>query len=229
MKLNSSYILFVLFFWIEGSSCKKPEQISPYESFIEPEAYFPCYPSSYWIYLDSNGNEIKVKVDSVYMPYRILTDDTLNDLVYLPRINGEYFYQNYIIFTLGSYLTSNSFNYKDYFKRIVVYNAFENQSIKVENYGDQRYPSSIIEQSTFVEKYDTLYINSKIFTNVIVNSVAKRYSGYNDVYLNANVAFPTYIRYYALGIGLILEKVIDPYPAPDTVITKSIVSYMINK
>lgn len=231
--LNRKSFLILAVFMITLIGCKKPAYLEPSYIVVEPEPYFPCYPGSYWTYVDSLGKEMVTMVDDGYQPYQIKApDDSLSDIYLLPRIDSQYYFKNFKIYdTPGTLdIEYNRTHKSDSFEKIVVSNNYDGERIFVQYYSDHYNPIIIYQNNNFVSQMDSFYIGNTLYNKVILNQVSKVYVGYGAQILNVEHPFPIYMRYFAKDIGLILEKVIyNPNTLPDTVITKSIISYHINK
>jgi hypothetical protein len=196
-------------------SCKKPKEIPIFPARgTGMNAYFPCYPKSFWTYKDSLGNNTTVKVDDEYIEYRIKTsDDTINEPYLLPRVNGDYYYSGKkIIRVSGKLYYYYPYTEYDFFEPVVL--EYENTVFNTILLND------LIQTQSFVARLDSLSVNGIFYDTLIVNKII-----FNDPKKPELI-----LRYFSKNVGLVLEQVIYHQDSiPDTVIVKSLTGYQIFK
>lgn len=219
MKTGRIYNLIKISFLIVilhgGISCKKPNEIPNIAARVPGiNPYFPCYPKSFWIYKDSLGNSTTIKVDDEYFEYRIITgDDTINEPYLLPRINGDYYFnEKKIIRVSGKLYYYYPYSEFDIFEPVVLVNENDEFNTVILNYSKQT--------QTFVSRLNSLTVEGVFYDTLIVNKII--FSG---------VSKPNPIlRFFSKSVGLVQEKVIYHQDSfPDTVVVKSLTDYKIFK
>jgi len=208
-------IFIIILFFITLYCCKKPKEFpnSPlYIMTVSP--YFPCYPKSYWMYLDSSGIISTIKVDDEYVEYRIKTDDdTINAPALFPIINGSYYFDGFKIIRVKGQnnYTKQTYEY-DIFEPVVIMRGESDFLTQIS------YPW--IQAQSYEKSIDSLMVNGILYDTIEVNKIL-----FNDV----NKPYPI-LRYFSKNVGLILEQVIYHQDSiPDTVTVKSLTGYQIFK
>ena len=215
MANRNSFVLVCILtlIYLVVSSCKKPTEypiVKTRKIGISP--YFPCYPKSYWNYVDSAGTIANVTVDDDYVNYRIKTnEDTINPPLLLPRINGDLYYNGKKIIRVNGRIQYNypTLNY-DIFEPVFILDANSSYSTIILN--------KPIQLQTFEGNIDKLKINGVYYKTIVVNKI---------VFYDGSKPNPV-LRYFAKDVGLVMEKVIYHQDTnPDTVVVKSITDYVI--
>jgi hypothetical protein len=228
MKNGTSSIncIFIIVFSVILITCKKPEEVTIGESYAPIYPYFPVFPGSYWIYVDSLGNKSTKKVESEYVPREFKTeDDSLNELIYYPKMDEVYYYGYfYLTKDISPYYPCNGNG--DTFEPFLLLSG----SSKKSKSNNCLHHQELIENYNlvYVKKLDTLVVNNSLYRNVIINKSYISYSGYTSGFTAPPIYHTLY--YYAENIGLVLQQQINhPDSVPDTLLVKSLIEYKINK
>jgi hypothetical protein len=208
------------------NSCNKPQELSIENKTYAPiYPYFPCYSGSYWIYIDSLGNQSQLQVENEYVEHSFKTsDDSLNEPIFFPKLGDSYYYGYGFLSTSVSlyYPCNESFNtFRKFFLMSGEYKWSNSSCIHHQE-------TFTNENLVYVKKLDSIVVNNRVYEKVIINKSFTTYSGYTSGY-----PFPAMthtLRYYAEDVGLILQQLINhPDSLPDTVLVKSLINYKINK
>jgi hypothetical protein len=225
-RISTINCFFIVICAVILITCKKPEEVTIGNNYAPISLYYPVFPGSYWIYTDSLGNKSIKKVESEYVPKEFKTaDDSLNELIYYPKMDEVYYYgECYLTRDVSPYYPCNDRG--DTFEPFLLLSG----SSRISRSYNCLHHQELIENNNlvYVKKLDTLVVNNSLYRNVIINKSYISYSGFTSGFTAPPIHHTLY--YYAENIGLILQQQINhPDSVPDTLLVKSLIEYKINK
>jgi hypothetical protein len=186
-------IVFLIVLVILIGSCKKETPIESAVLTIEPGAYYPVYPGSYWKYFNSYSNGFyDNQVDSVYRlnAYKSQRHDCfITDSVYVPYMNGIPIYGYSLLqHTYSVYSNNNS---PSDCKSLVPFLKEDLGGI----YGASTSQRGAGYQYDVTSLIDTMTIRGTLYQDIIEVT----YTEHND----NNITIGKSKTYYAKNVGLI--------------------------
>jgi hypothetical protein len=196
-------LFFVIFaITLFSVSCKKDDPLDV----VEPKAYLPAYPGSYWDY--SNGERVAVHTQYVAHSYQESINSTVSTPEKLvPQIGNQYLYEYSI--------TQNSTTFP--LKTLLSETVSSNWEVN-EIQGEKIYRKTVESISSMYLKLPNK--DSVLYSNVLV--VVEYTDSLGSEKWN-------YKEYYAKDVGLIQLEVNNPYDNNAPVIEKQLISYSIRR